>query len=136
MIVEVEELKSKRNQVSQTVAKLKREKKDADHLIKETKEVSGRIKKLDETLRAVEEELEIHALSIPNVPHESTPVGETEDDNVEIRNGGISVLSTFEPKPHWDWGRPRYYWTSNVRRKLQAAVLSFIEVLGASLNVH
>lgn len=88
LIVKVEELKGKRNEVSQQVAALKREKKDADHLIKEMREVGEDIKKLDEELRTVESSLDKIMLSIPNIPHESVPVGETEDDNVEVRKWG------------------------------------------------
>ncbi|MGG1401175.1 serine--tRNA ligase [Bacillus salipaludis] len=102
LIVESEQLKSKRNEVSQQVAVLKREKQDADHLIKEMREVGDRIKTLDDELRSVEEILEMLLLSIPNIPHESVPVGETEDDNVEIRQWGNVRDFAFEPKPHWD----------------------------------
>ena len=102
MIVKVEELKGKRNEVSQQVAALKREKKDADHLIKEMREVGEDIKKLDEELRTVESSLDKIMLSIPNIPHESVPVGETEDDNVEVRKWGELPEFSFEPKPHWD----------------------------------
>lgn len=102
LIVESEQLKSKRNEVSQQVAVLKREKKDAEHLIKEMREVGDRIKGLDDELRMVEEKLEQLLLSIPNIPHESVPVGDTEDDNIEIRKWGIVPEFTFEPKPHWE----------------------------------
>ncbi|MFC0473799.1 serine--tRNA ligase [Robertmurraya beringensis] len=102
LILEVEQLKSKRNEVSQQVAVLKREKKDADQLIAEMKEVGDKIKGLDDHLRDVEETLEKLLLSIPNIPHESVPVGETEDDNVEIRKWGEIPSFEFEPKPHWD----------------------------------
>ncbi|MCM3708535.1 MULTISPECIES: serine--tRNA ligase [Cytobacillus] len=102
LIVEAEQLKSKRNEVSQQVAALKREKQDADHLITEMREVGDKIKALDEELRTVEEELDQLLLSIPNIPHESVPVGETEDDNVEIRKWGEVRDFEFEPKPHWD----------------------------------
>jgi seryl-tRNA synthetase len=102
LIVEAEQLKSKRNEVSQQVATLKREKKDADHLITEMREVGDRIKALDDELRGVEETLEMLLLSIPNIPHESVPVGESEDDNVEIRKWGEIRNFGFEPKPHWD----------------------------------
>ncbi|MEK3856826.1 serine--tRNA ligase [Cytobacillus sp. FSL H8-0458] len=102
LIVEAEQLKSKRNEVSQQVAALKREKQDADHLIAEMREVGDKIKALDEELRTVEEELDQLLLSIPNIPHESVPVGETEDDNVEIRKWGDVREFDFEPKPHWD----------------------------------
>lgn len=102
LILEVEQLKSKRNEVSQQVAVLKREKKDADQFIAEMKEVGDKIKGLDDHLRDVEETLEKLLLSIPNIPHESVPVGETEDDNVEIRKWGEIPSFEFEPKPHWD----------------------------------
>jgi seryl-tRNA synthetase len=102
LIVESEQLKSKRNEVSQQVAALKREKKDAEHLITEMREVGDRIKALDDELRGVEETLEMLLLSIPNIPHESVPVGESEDENVEIRKWGEIRDFRFEPKPHWD----------------------------------
>jgi seryl-tRNA synthetase len=102
LIVEAEQLKSKRNEVSQQVATLKREKKDAEHLITEMREVGDRIKALDDELRGVEEILEMLLLSIPNIPHESVPVGESEDDNVEIRKWGDIRDFGFEPKSHWD----------------------------------
>ncbi|MDF2903759.1 MAG: seryl-tRNA ligase, partial [Bacillus sp. (in: firmicutes)] len=102
LIVESEKLKSQRNEVSQQVAVLKREKKDAAHLISEMREVGDRIKALDEELRVVEETLEQLLLSIPNIPHESVPVGESEDDNVEIRTWGNIREFPFEAKPHWD----------------------------------
>ena len=102
LIVEAEQLKSKRNEVSQQVAVLKREKQDAAHLITEMKEVGDKIKVLDDELRVVEEELNQLLLSIPNIPHESVPVGETEDENVEARKWGEVRQFDFEPKPHWD----------------------------------
>ncbi|MEK5096092.1 serine--tRNA ligase [Bacillus sp. FSL W8-0848] len=102
LIVKVEELKGKRNEVSQQVAALKREKKDADHLIKEMREVGEEIKTLDESLRTVEASLERIMLSIPNIPQESVPVGETEDDNVEVRKWGEVPEFSFEAKPHWE----------------------------------
>ncbi|WP_100405901.1 serine--tRNA ligase [Bacillus solitudinis] len=102
VIVNVEELKSRRNQVSQEVAQLKREKKDADALIKEMREVSDQIKAYDEELRMFESEFDELLLTIPNVPHESVPIGETEDDNVEVRKWGTVRSFNFETKPHWD----------------------------------
>lgn len=97
-----EELKSKRNEVSSQIAQLKREKQDADHLIKEMKEVGDNIKGYDDQLREVEAELDTLLLSIPNIPHESVPIGDTEDDNIEIRKWGELPEFEFEPKPHWE----------------------------------
>lgn len=102
LIAETEKLKSKRNEVSQEIAALKREKKDADALIIEMREVGDKVKVLDEELREVEETLDRILLSIPNIPHESVPVGESEDDNVEIRTWGEIPEFIFEAKPHWE----------------------------------
>lgn len=102
LIVESEQLKKKRNDVSAQIAVLKRENKNADDLVKEMREVGEQIKNLDEELRTIEEELNTLLLSIPNLPHESVPVGDTEDDNVEIRKWGELPKFDFEPKPHWD----------------------------------
>jgi seryl-tRNA synthetase len=102
LIVQSEQLKSKRNEVSGQVAALKRDKQDADHLITEMREVGDKIKEIDDELRVYEEQLENLLLNIPNIPHESVPIGETEDDNVEIRKWGEVRDFGFEPKPHWD----------------------------------
>ena len=102
LIADAEKLKSKRNEVSEQVAVLKREKKDADSLIAEMRVVGDEIKGLDEELREVEAKLDLLLLSIPNIPHESVPVGDSEDDNVPIRHWGELPQFNFEPKPHWD----------------------------------
>ncbi|MED1206090.1 serine--tRNA ligase [Heyndrickxia acidicola] len=102
LIVETEQLKSKRNEVSQQIAQMKREKQNADHLITEMREVGDKVKQLDDELREVEGALEHLLLSIPNIPHESVPVGTSEDDNKEIRKWGDVREFEFEPKPHWD----------------------------------
>ncbi|WP_338779218.1 serine--tRNA ligase [Metabacillus sp. FJAT-52054] len=102
LIAATEELKSKRNEVSGQIAALKKEKKDADDLIKEMREVGDRIKEIDEELRGVEETLEKLLLSIPNIPHESVPQGDSEDDNIEVRKWGEIREFGFEAKAHWD----------------------------------
>jgi seryl-tRNA synthetase len=102
LISKVEVFKNKRNEVSGQIAVLKREKQDADHLIKEMREVGDRVKEMDDELREVEAELETLMLSIPNIPHESVPVGETEDDNILHREWGEVPAFAYEPKPHWD----------------------------------
>ncbi|MFS0645389.1 serine--tRNA ligase [Siminovitchia sp. 179-K 8D1 HS] len=102
MIVQSEQLKNKRNEVSERIAQLKKEKQNADDLIRKMREVSQQIKELDGELRIIEEELQQLLLAIPNIPHESVPVGETENDNVEVRKWGDVPQFSFEPKPHWE----------------------------------
>ncbi|WP_318616722.1 serine--tRNA ligase [Priestia megaterium] len=134
LIAQTEELKSKRNEVSQQIAQLKREKQDADHLIVEMREVGDRVKQLDEELRSVEEELELLLLSIPNVPHESTPVGETEDDNVEVHKWGEIKQFDFEPKPHWDLGTDLNILDFERASKVTGSRFVFYKGLGARLE--
>ncbi|AUM63094.1 serine--tRNA ligase [Brevibacillus sp. 7WMA2] len=102
LIQEGDTLKNKRNTVSEQVAVLKRNKENADHLISEMKQVNERIKALDEELRELDEQLTVILLSLPNLPHESTPIGTTEDDNVVHRVWGEASTFSFEPKPHWE----------------------------------
>lgn len=102
IIAEVEKLKAKRNDTSKQISVLKKEKKDATTLIEEMQEVGKQIKELDTELTDVEEKLDNTMLSIPNIPHESVPIGEDEDDNVEVRKWGEKPNFSFEPQPHWD----------------------------------
>lgn len=102
LLQEVEQLKSRRNTVSQEVAAKKRAGEDAESLIAEMRDVGDRIKALDEKVRVVEEELQSVLLSIPNIPQESVPVGKSEEDNVEIRRWGEPAPFSFEAKPHWE----------------------------------
>ncbi|SFL74977.1 seryl-tRNA synthetase [Gracilibacillus orientalis] len=102
LIAETEQLKAKRNDVSKQISLLKKEKKNADDMIVEMREVGDRIKTIDQELRQVEEDLEKLMLSIPNIPHESTPVGDSEEDNLEVRKWGEVPNFNFEGKAHWD----------------------------------
>jgi len=80
-----EELKAKRNQVSQEVGKLKKVGQDASTIIAEMKDVSDKIKEYDDKLSVVESELNDLLMYIPNLPHTSVPVGKTAEENVEVR---------------------------------------------------
>ncbi|MFF2484290.1 serine--tRNA ligase [Paenibacillus sp. NPDC058071] len=102
LLVETDNLKNRRNVVSQEVAKLKKSGGDAEALIVEMREVGDRIKELDEEIRVIEAQVEQLMLAIPNLPHESVPVGASEEDNVEIRRVGDQPTFDFEPKAHWD----------------------------------
>ncbi|MGM0940059.1 MAG: serine--tRNA ligase [Bacillota bacterium] len=102
LIAETEQLKAKRNGASKQISVLKREKKDAEPAIKEMREVGEKIAILDKNLKEIEEQLGQIMLSIPNIPHESVPVGEDEDDNIEVRQWGECPNFAYEAQPHWD----------------------------------
>lgn len=134
LIQETETLKQKRNDVSKQIAELKREKKDADDMIAEMREVSDAVKKIDAELREVEEELENIMLRIPNLPHESVPIGKDEDDNVEIRKWGEVHSFDFEPMPHWDLGVDLGILDFERASKVTGSRFVFYKGLGARLE--
>lgn len=102
LLVETEKLKKYRNEVSGAIASLKRNKEDADTKIKEMREVGDEIKLKDDQLEKIDNQIEDIASGLPNLPHESVPVGEDETDNLEIRKWGTPKAFDFNVKSHWD----------------------------------
>lgn len=104
ILQEAEQLRAKRNQVSEVIARKKKNKEDSPGEIAEMREVSARIKELETTLEAKEEALRQLLMEIPNLPHESVVVGKGEEDNLEIRRWGKIPEFSFAPRPHWELG--------------------------------
>jgi seryl-tRNA synthetase len=104
LIVEAENLKHLRNKTNDEITSLKKQNQDASAKIAEMKGVSARIKTLDEQLKECDERLRSLQLGIPNVPHDSVPVGTDAAANAEIRVVGEKPQFNFEPKAHWELG--------------------------------
>ncbi len=104
LIGESEQLKNRRNTLSQEVGRLKAAKQDATELQEEVRGISKRIKELDQELADLEQKLNKALLMIPNIPHETVPVGEDEEDNLVLRMEGEPPKFSFEPRPHWEIG--------------------------------
>jgi seryl-tRNA synthetase len=104
LLVEVEELKHRRNRASEEIVALKKEGGDSSGIVEEMKGISDRIKEMDSEVREVDAAIRELMLDIPNIPHESVPVGPDETSNVEVRRWGDRPNFTFKPKPHWDLG--------------------------------
>lgn len=102
LLRESEDLRNRRNVVSEEIGKLKRAKEDADHLMAEMKGVADRIKEIDEVLRQIDEKQTLVLLTLPNIPDSSVPIGKDETDNVEMRQWGNPRSFSFEPLNHWD----------------------------------
>ena len=134
LLVEVENLKSRRNEVSQEISVLKREKKDAEALIIEMREVGDKIKNLDEEIRVVEEQLDAMLYTIPNLLNDDVPHGLTEDDNVELRRVGEVPSFSFEPKAHWDLGTDLDILDFERAAKVTGSRFTFYKGLGAKLE--
>ena len=105
LLVEAEALKAKQNEVTKLIPQMKKEGKDASGVLAEMKEISEKIKGLDSQIREVEEELRAMMLTIPNIPNDDVPDGDTDEDNIEIRKFGEPKNFAFEPKAHWELGK-------------------------------
>lgn len=104
LIVQAEELKAQRNQFSQRIARAKKDGIDIEADREEMRRISDTIKSSDAELKEVELKISDIILTIPNMPHQSVPVGSDETANPVIRTFGEPRVLDFEPKPHWDLG--------------------------------
>ncbi|QTX31214.1 serine--tRNA ligase [Aminithiophilus ramosus] len=104
LLTEVEELKTRRNQESKSIGEAQSRGEDVEAHKAAVRDISTRIKGLDQEVASVEESQRELIMALPNVPHESVPVGADEEANVEVRRWGTPRSFPFEPKPHWDLG--------------------------------
>ena len=102
LIQDVEEKKAERNRISEKIAQLKREGDNADGLISEMRELSLQIKEGDGALAELKEQLDNLLRWVPNVPHESVPVGDDESANELVRTWGEEPSFDFTPLNHTD----------------------------------
>jgi seryl-tRNA synthetase len=101
---EVEELKRQRNEASRAIGEIKKQKGDASAEIAAVGELKGRIEELEGRLQTIDPELLAIEHSLPNLPHESVPVGKDEHANRCERTVGTPRVFDFAPKAHWDLG--------------------------------
>ena len=144
-ITESEQLKAQKNAESAEIAKLRKQGLDAEDRQQKVRSMSERISALDDKVKELDESFRTMLAGIPNIPHESVPVGKTADDNVEVRRWGQPRQFDFEPKAHWDLGpelrildleraakitgaRFAVYWGAGAR--LERALMNFM------LDVH
>jgi len=105
-IAEVEKLKAEKNRLSKDIGRLYKEgkKKEAEDLKEEVNHKNKKIEEIERELKDIEAKFRNLLLSIPNIPHQSVPIGKDENDNVEIRRWGEPRKFDFEPLPHWEIG--------------------------------
>src|ERR1022692_2880071 len=144
-ITESEQLKAQKNAESAEIAKLRKQGLDAEDRQQKVRSMSERISSLDDKVKELDESFRTMLAGIPNIPHESVPVGKTAEDNVEVRRWGQPRQFDFEPKAHWDLGpelrildleraakitgaRFAVYWGAGAR--LERALMNFM------LDVH
>jgi len=134
LLQESESLKNRRNTVSAEVAKLKKNRENADELILEMRQVSDQIKAMDEEVRELEASISELTLAIPNIPHESVPVGASEEENVEIRRWAEPKAFDFEPKAHWEIAQNLGILDFEAGAKVTGSRFTFYKGLGARLE--
>jgi len=144
-ITEAEQLKAQKNTASAEIAKLRKQGVDASEQQQKVREMGERISELDKKVTTLDDSFREMLAGIPNIPHESVPIGKDEHDNVEVRRWGTPPKFDFEPKAHWDLGpqlkildmeraakitgaRFAVYWGAGAR--LERALINFM------LDVH
>jgi len=133
LLQESETLKALRNRVSDEISRVK-DKSQVQGQIAEMREVSQKIKVLDEELRSLEEQVAAFLLTVPNLPSLEAPVGGSEADNREVRKWGEIPSLEFAPKPHWEIGEELGILDFECGAKLTGARFTLYRGAGARLE--
>jgi len=104
ILLEVEQMKARRNAESAEIGKLRKQGSDASQRQEAVRKLGEQIKGADEKVKEVQDRLDSLLMSFPNIPHESVPVGRDETDNEVVREWGKKPELDFEPLSHWDQG--------------------------------
>lgn len=134
LMVQVEELRHQLKKGSEEVGRLKREKQPADEAMARMKTVGDRIKEIEERLRLADDGVQQVALRIPNLPHQSVPVGPDATANVEMRTWGTMPALAFTPKPHWEIGEALGILDFERAARIAGARFAVLTGLGARLE--
>lgn len=134
LIADTEAQKAKQNTVSRQIPALKKEGKDTSPIFAEMKELSDRVKTATEKITELDAEIERILLYIPNLPHESVPVGKDDTANVEVRRWGEIRKFEFKPVPHWDLGASLNILDPETAAKVTGARFHFYRGAGAKLE--
>ncbi len=130
----VEQMKNRRNVVSEEIGRLKKAGKDVPDMVMEMRDLSRAIKEKDEEIKNVEGRLREILLDIPNIPHESVPVGKDAADNTVVRKWGKKRDFGFTPRPHWEIGENLNILDFERGGKVTGARFCFYKGLGARLE--
>ena len=129
-----EQLKQKRNEVSDQIAQAKRNKEDASEAIKAMREVGKEIKSLDKEVEELTKKQNYILLRLPNFPADSDPIGPDESYNEEVRKWDEPTKLGFEPKPHWEIGTELNILDWDTAAKVSGARFVYYKGAGALLE--
>jgi seryl-tRNA synthetase len=133
-VTEAEQLKALRNSESMEISRLRKAGEDTSERQQKVREIGDTITALDEKLKVLDDRFREMLSSIPNLPHESVPVGRSAEDNVEVRRVGEPRQFDFTPKPHWDLGPELNILDMERAAKITGARFAVYIGLGAKLE--
>ena len=134
ILAEVEQMKNLQKIESKKIPQMKKNGEDTTALMEEMKELSDKIKVLDDQVSEVEAKLKDTLLNVPNTPHPTVPDGKDDQDNVELRKWGEPTSFDFEPKAHWDIGENLDILDFERAAKLSGTRFTVYKGLGARLE--
>src|SRR5262245_21947576 len=134
LIPELEGLKRLQNTSGDEIARAKRQGKDTAHIQEANKQRAAQIKQMGVQLDSVEHQRNSALMNLPNLPHESVPVGKSAADNVEVRRHGEPRTLDFDPVPHWDLGPALGIIDFERAARLAGARFSVLSGAGARLS--
>lgn len=134
LITQSETLKAQRNRASEEIAKLKKAGQDASSQMAETKKLREQGEALEKQATEIDQDLRALLAGVPNVPHESVPVGNSSDDNKEVRRFGSPSNFSFTPKAHWELGEQLGVLDLERATKLSGARFAVYWDLGARME--
>ena len=129
-----ESMKAQQNLTSKKIPQIKKEGGDVSAIMAEMKQLSDQVKAYNAQLSELEQKQRDIMLSLPNVPHESVPIGKDDTENQEIRRWGEPRQWDFEPKAHWDIGSDLGILDPETAAKVTGARFHFYKGLGARLE--
>ena len=132
--VKTEELQAKKNAGAKQIGLMKRSGENTDALMAEMATISSDMKQAEDALKALQEKIQAAALTIPNLPDDSVPVGKDENDNVEMRRWGEPRQFDFEVKDHSDLGEDLGLLDFEMAAKLTGSRFSVLKGQLAKLN--
>src|ERR1700729_784018 len=103
-ITEAETGKAQRNKAAEEIAKLKKGGQDASAAMAQTKDLREKMQTLEKTAADLDARLRAILAGLPNLPHPTVPIGQTAEQNIEVRRWGVPPKFEFTPKAHWDLG--------------------------------
>ena len=133
-------LRQQRNKLTEQIAKLRKEGRDAAEIMREAESIPDRIREYEQQAETLRETISRTLMQLPNIMHESVPTGKDENDNVEVRKWGMPPQFPFKPLDHIDLGLKlglidleraakvagaRFYYLKNELVRLNYALISF-----------